>query len=321
MKGGFIVTLKLKLVIFITIMMCILSGCSSTPETSSPVAKSRVTKTKAPKPTTSVPNVPDTNQINGTLKAHFLDVGKADCILLQFPNNKNMLVDAGDNNDRDAIIEYLKNYNIKKLDWVVGTHPHKDHIGSMDAVISGFDIENVIMPKITTKTKTFEDVLLAVKAKDLKVKSPEPGNYLINEGGLSVQVLAPNGQGYEDLNNYSIVLIVKYLKNTFLLTGDAKIISEQEIMAKGFDIKADVLKVGHHGSDSSTSIEFLKKVNPKYAVISVGKGNSYRHSLLETISKLTSNNVEILCTDKDGTVIITSNGNVLSVDKKAFPAK
>lgn len=256
------------------------------------------------------------------LKVHFVDVGQADCILVELPNNQKMLVDAGNNEDKDTIISYLNSKSIKKIDYLIGTHPHEDHIGSLDSVISNYEIGSIYMPKISSNTKTFEDVLLAIKAKGLKVVAPETGTYILNDNqGLSIQVLAPNSSTYEDLNNFSIVLKLKYKDTSFLFTGDAESLSESEILKKSYDIKADVLKIGHHGSKSSTSAEFLKKVAPKYAVISAGAGNTYGHPNQETLAKLNEGKVQVYRTDIDGTIIFTTDGSKITVEKKASTTK
>lgn len=245
---------------------------------------------------------------NDTLKVHFLDVGQGDSILVQFPNGKNMLVDAGKNDSASTITNYLKNNGVEKIDYLIGTHPHEDHIGSLDAVIKDFEIGEVWMPKATTNTKTFRDILTAVKNKGLQINTAKAGVSMLEDGNLSVKVLAPCGTTYEDLNNYSAVIKVKYGDIAFLLTGDAEELSEKEILASGADLRAQVLKVGHHGSNSSTSPEFLKSVNPKYAVISVGAGNDYHHPHQVTLNKLQKAGVTVLRTDERGTIVFTTDG-------------
>ncbi len=203
-----------------------------------------------------------------------------------------MLIDAGDNQYEQTVVNYLKQNKVSKLDYVIGTHPHADHIGGLDAIINAFDIEKVIMPKVTHTSKTFEDVIVAIKNKGLKITTPHTGDtYTL--GDAKFTIVAPNSSSYDNLNNYSVVLNLKHGSNSFLFTGDAENISENEILNKNYDIKADVLKVGHHGSNSSTSTEFLKAVNPKYAVIQVGENNKYGHPHAEVIDRLQQHNIEI----------------------------
>lgn len=248
------------------------------------------------------------------LKVHYIDVGQADSILIQQGPNT-MLIDAGNNEDEETIIKYLKKQGIKKLDVIIGTHPHEDHIGSMDAVIESFDIGKVYMPKVTSNTKTFSDVLEAVKRKGLKISLPTLGT-TFKIGNASCTILAPNGTKYDDLNNYSIVVKVTYGKNSFLFSGDAEAISEMEMVNKKYNLKADVLKLGHHGSSSSTCANFLNVVNPKYAVVSVGKGNKYGHPTKGTMDRIKAKKITVYRTDESGTIIATSDGKNIKFDKK-----
>lgn len=246
------------------------------------------------------------------MKVHYIDVGQADSILIQTPNGKNMLIDAGNNGDADTITSYLKQLGAGTIDVLVGTHPHEDHIGGMDVVINSFDIGKIYMPKATTTTTTFEDVLNAIKAKELKVTTPIPGTTIDIDSAIKVTILAPNSDSYEDLNNNSIVLKLTYGDKSFLFNGDAEDISENEMINKGYDLKADVLKVGHHGSSSSTTVAFLKKVNPTYAVISVGDDNSYGHPAQSTVDALKSQGVKVYRTDESGTITATCDGKSIT---------
>ncbi len=255
------------------------------------------------------------------LVVHYIDVGQADSILIQTPNGKNMLIDAGNNEDSQAINTYLKSKGVSTIDVLLGTHPHEDHIGSMDDIIRNFPVNSIYMPKVTTNTVTFMDVLQAIKDKGLKINTPVPGSKLTIDTDLDVTILAPNNTTYEDLNNYSIVLKVTYKKSSFLFTGDAEAASEAEILKAGYDIKADVLKVGHHGSSSSTSDAFLKAVVPKHAIISVGQGNTYGHPTTETLQSLIDNNIQVYRTDEVGTIIAKSDGNTVNIDKQASSIK
>ena len=239
------------------------------------------------------------------LRVDFLNVGQADCALLS-TNGHYMVIDGGNNGDADTILSYLEGQGVEKLDAVVGTHPHEDHIGSLDAIINHFDVDAVYMPKIMHTSKTFEDVLDAVANKGLKIKSPSPGD-TIDFNGLEIEVLGQQRE-YKDFNNNSIVLKVNAGETAFLFTGDAEETAEKDILQADYDLQADVLKVGHHGSSTSSSQAFLQAVKPKYAVISVGVGNSYHHPEEEALQRLQSIGAEIYRTDLQGNIVCTTDG-------------
>jgi competence protein ComEC len=259
--------------------------------------------------TKTTTTTPDTN----TLTVRYLDVGQGDSEILQC-GGKTMLIDAGTNDSTNTLIQDIKNLGIKRFDIVVATHPHEDHIGGMDAVIKQFDIGTVYMPDVTTTTATFAALLKEIKNKNLTALHPTPGT-VFNLGTAQCTVLAPNSPKYEDMNNYSIVIRVVLGSNSFLFTGDAGTPSEAEMLAKGYNVQADVLKVGHHGSDTASSPAFLAAVKPKYAVIEVGAGNDYGHPHAVTLQKLAAANVTVYRTDLNGTVTITSDGAKLTVSK------
>ena len=257
----------------------------------------------------STNNTPETTssevqKVSGEMKVHYIDVGQGDSELIQV-DGKNILIDAG-TSDKKAL-NYLKSIGVTTLDYVIATHPHEDHIGSMDDVINNFNIGTFYSPKATTTTKAYENMINALKSKNLKLTVPKVGDKL-TIGSAALEFLAPNSSAYEDLNNYSIVTRLKYGNNSFIFMGDAEDVSEGELISKQLDISANVLKVGHHGSHSSTTQVFLDKVNLQYAVISCGKDNDYGHPHKETLDKLNAKNIKVLRTDLSGTIIATSNG-------------
>lgn len=310
--------LKRAAAFLLTIIMCLaLFGCGTVDKGSIQRQGDAYRQETDTQTASAGSSTADNNSIPAAseLKVHYIDVGQADSILVQ-QNGENMLIDAGNNDDADLVVSYLKQQGINKLDYLVLTHPHEDHIGGADAVIDTFKMGTMYMPKITAATKTFQDVLKSMLNKGLKAINPVPGDEF-NLGDAKCFILAPNGNSYEDLNNYSIVIKLVYKSNSFLFTGDAQALSENEILKKGFDVKADVLKVGHHGSDTSTSDAFLAKVNPTYAVISVGTGNDYGHPHKETLDKLNAKGIAIYRTDLNGTIIAVSDGKsiVFSCEK------
>lgn len=242
-----------------------------------------------------------------TLNVYFIDVGQADSILLENKGHY-MLIDAGNNEDGPKLVNYFNEQDIKEFDYVVGTHAHEDHIGGMDDIIKNFKIDNFYMPDAITTTKTFEDVLDALEETNVIFQTPKV-NQTFNLQDTTITTLSVTADE-KNLNDTSIVLKVKYGTNTFLFMGDASTKIEKNLLNK--DIKSDVLKVGHHGSRYSTSLEFLKQVSPEYAVISVGENNTYKHPHEEILKRLEEQNIQIYRTDKQGTILAKSNGSIIT---------
>ena len=249
--------------------------------------------------------------LNDELRVSFIDVGQGDSEFIELPNGETMLIDAGTNETGKNVVDYIKSLGYTSIDYVVGTHPHEDHIGGLDDVIKTFDIGSIYMPKVTADTKTFEDVLDAAESKNLMINTAKSGVSIMNTEDLSVKFLAPTLDSYENTNDYSAVVKVVYGDTSYLFTGDAEEISENLITD---DVNADVLKVGHHGSSTSTSTEFLKKVSPASAVISCGKGNSYGHPHSETLQKLADMGTAVYRTDELGTIVSVSDGKTITFD-------
>ena len=241
------------------------------------------------------------------LKVHFIDVGQGDSILVQF-KDKNLLIDAGPRSSSNDLLKYLKGINLTKLDYVVATHPHEDHIGGMPEIIKNFEIGEFYAPKKQASTKIFQTMVEDLKKKNHKINVAKAGVSLDMDSDISVEMIAPNSSDYENVNNYSAVIKVTYKDTSFLFTGDAEKLSEKEILQKKYDIKADVLKLGHHGSSTSSSKEFLDKVNPKIAVASLGKNNDYGHPHKEIIKAMKDRKISFYRTDELGTIVLKSDG-------------
>lgn len=247
-------------------------------------------------------------KVEGNLSVSFIDVGQADSILIR-NGNYNMLIDAGNNEDGEKLVNYFKSLGIEEFTYVFATHPHEDHIGGMDDIINNFKIDNYYMSNKLSTTKTFMDVLDALDGRNLKYTVPNKGDTL-KLGDANIKVIYP-GDDKSNINDSSIVLKITYGKNSFLLTGDATSNVERKIYNE--DIKSDVLKVAHHGSSYSSTDVFLDRVKPYYAVISAGKNNIYNHPSNKTLEKLNKRNIKVYRTDLDGTIVFISDGDNLSV--------
>lgn len=222
-----------------------------------------------------------------------------------------MLIDAGNNEDGEDVVKFIKEKGINKLNYVVGTHPHEDHIGGLDDVInSDIEIENILMSKIQTNTKTFEDVLDAISNKGLKITEPKKGD-TFQIGEASCEIMTDSIINEKNLNLSSITIRLQFGNNSMLLMGDSEVENEKTRTWP----KTDVLKVGHHGSLTSSSEEFLNEVQPQYAIIMVGKNNSYKLPKQEILERLNKRNIKIHRTDEEGTIELIMNGNEIKIIK------
>lgn len=249
---------------------------------------------------------------NGRLQIHFLDIGQGDCTLITCEESA-MLIDAG-NNDRGIQVQnYLQKQGIKKLDYVIGTHPDADHIGGLDVILYKFDCGTILLPDYEKDTKTYEEVVQTMKAKNQKRKTPVAGDkYQL--GSAEFTIINPGaGVDYGDnTNDYSIGIRVVHGENTFLLTGDAEEGAEADMLKSGLPLSADVYKASHHGSRTASTEAFLKKVNPSYAVISCGIDNSYGHPHAEVLNRFRQAGIQVFRTDEQGTILLTSDGSQIT---------
>ena len=254
------------------------------------------------------PAVSDTVKTSEQLNVYFLDVGQGDSEFIELPDGKSMLIDAGTSDSAEYIIDFIHDRGISKLDYVIATHPHADHIGSMAKVLDSFDIGTVYMPDAAADTRTFEKMLDVIENKSIKTSEAKAGVSVLNRDDISAELLAPCSTDYEDLNNYSAVLKLNYGNTSFLFMGDAEELSEKEISG---DVRCDVIKVGHHGSNTSSSPDFVSRTKAKYAIISAGKGNNYGLPKDKILKRWKAAGAEILRTDKDGTIAFTSDGSTV----------
>lgn len=278
-----------RILSFLLALMLLLSGCGQ------------------PLPTTPSDTAP--TQPLETMTVHYIDVGQADSILLEC-GGEYMLIDGGNVEDGDDVVEYLLDVGVQELEAVVATHAHEDHVGGLADVLKTFPTEAVYAPTRTYSSGCFDQFVYYTDQQDLTIQIPQPGD-IIALGDATVTVLGPV-RSYADTNNTSIVLLAQFMENRFLFTGDMETQAETDMLDYGADVKADVLKVGHHGSDTSTGYRFLREVAPAYAVISVGEGNSYKHPHEAPMSRLEDAEVTVYRTDKLGTIVAVSDGRNIS---------
>lgn len=247
------------------------------------------------------------------IKVFYLNVGQGDSEFIEFPNGQTMLIDASTNEYGQAICGFISSIGHSKIDYLVATHPHADHIGGMNSVLSNFEIGTLYMPNVSTNTKTYENFLSLILEKNINVIETTPGYTILSDNGLSVDILAPLNTKYSGLNNYSAVIKIVYGNTSFLFMGDAESESEDEMLAQYSvsELNANVIKLGHHGSSTSSLPNFIQAVSPQTAVISCGADNKYGHPTEETLNTLSQFGITTYRTDMNGNVIIESDGNQL----------
>lgn len=313
------------LLILVLLLGSILTGCHTdsvvgamhdidTPSLDS--TPTLILSSSTPKPiATSTPSPEETpsseiTDITGEMTVHFIDVGQGDSTFIELPTGQTMLIDAGEEGSK--VEEYIAKLGYTSIDYLVGTHPHSDHIGGMADIIEKFDIGTIFMPRITHNTQTFEHLLDTITAKELKVNATSAGTVIMDATeGLSIDVLSPSPdqQEYDDLNDYSIVLKISYGGKSFLFMGDASASVETDLGK----IDADVLKAGHHGSSTSSSQQFVKQVAPEHVVISCGKDNEYGHPHSEVVDLLVNVlGTNVYATSLNGTIIATTDGGTIT---------
>lgn len=250
-------------------------------------------------------------------QVHFIDVGQGDCTLIM-SGDETLLIDSGDRDTSDTVIGYLRSLGLDRLDYVVVTHQHSDHMGEMSDIINAFAVGEFIMPKLPDKlvptSKAYEKMLTSLQGKGVGVTKAVKSSFALGE--CTVQLYPTAIESSDDINNYSVVVRIENGKNSFLVTGDCGVDEEASLIERGDKLSATVLKVGHHGSSTATSAEFLDRVMPKYAVISCGRDNSYGHPHEITVTRISKYADEIYVTADVGTIVFSSDGEGLNIETK-----
>ncbi len=247
------------------------------------------------------------------LQVHYIDVGQGDSILIQTPQNQNILIDGGEKSQGSFLKGYLEKHGVKHLHMVIGTHPHADHIGGLGFILENFSTDLIILPPVAHTTKTFEDLLGTIEEENIPLRPiPSSEPYLFEEN-MTLEFLSPHRDFQDQLNNWSVVLKLTYVDHRFLFTGDIESPGEAALIQDYPPeiLSADVLKVPHHGSRTSSSLLFLEAVSPRISVISSGKENPYGHPHKETVERLLNFSPLLYRTDVQGTVLLKSDGHEL----------
>lgn len=249
------------------------------------------------------------------LMISYMDVGQGDAAYIKV-NGNDILIDAGPRSNSKELLEQLKAKNIDDFELVIATHPHEDHIGGMVDVFKEYEVKTFYSPKITHTTKTYENLVKAVKDEGLKTKELKGGMVIDLGEGAKFEVFTPQKSEYEELNDYSPIMKLSFGDTSYLFTGDAEKLAEEEALAKyKTSLDSDVIKFGHHGSSSSSSNAFIEAVSPKYGIISCAKDNKYGHPHRETLDIIKKYNIKTFRTDTDGEIILTSDGKSINFNK------
>lgn len=254
------------------------------------------------------------NNTDGYLEVHYLDVDQGDAIYIKV-NDYDILVDSGPKSECEHLMSQLRNLNIADFEMVIATHPHEDHIGGMLSVFNTYKVKSFYMPNVSNTTMAFENMINAVAKEGLKINEIKAGMKFNLGEGAKLEVYSPSKNEYENLNDYSPIMKLTYGDNTFLFTGDAEKVAEEEVLDNysNKELKADVLKYAHHGSSTSSLKKFIKAVSPKYGVISCGLDNNYGHPHREVLKLIDKYDIETYRTDMQGRITVISDGTNITI--------
>lgn len=292
-----------KIFVLLCVTIISISGCSYSDISKNPVTTIRPTDCVTE--TTASPLFKDSS-----FEVHYIDVGEADASLV-LCDGRSMLIDGGNVEDSSLIVAYLKRLNIDRLDYIICSHAHEDHVGGLSGALSVAAVGVIYAPETVVESEAYNNFVKKAAEQNLQIMHPTHG-CIINLGSSSIQFLGPITENTDDVNNTSIMLKVTYGNTRFMFTGDAEYEEELNVIEAGYDLSADVLKIGHHGSESSTSYIFLRRVMPRYAILSVGKNNGYGHPSEKVLSRLRDAGAEVFRTDLQGDIIATSDGENIS---------
>lgn len=306
----------ISIIIGVTLCLGLVScGISEPKETNSVETASIVETTPEPEESSAVVETPNAVEISNveevpedynTISATFVDVGQADGCVIKTYNNDIIVVDTGEDRKATEILEVLDSMDFEDIDLMILSHPHADHIGGAQTILETYPVKEVLMSSYVTSTRVFTSILDTLENMDTKVTQATLGlTYNIDD--VNVEVVGVDSIP-GDNNDSSIVAKVTYGDIDMLFTGDAEGPAEDVILSNGYDLNSEILKVGHHGSITSTSEEFLNAINPKMAIISVGEGNKYNHPADNTLNRLKEHNVDYFRTDEKGNIVVEIDG-------------
>lgn len=241
---------------------------------------------------------------------HVLDVGQGLSVLVESRGHY-MLYDGGDRDKSSFVVSYLKEEKVNSLDYVIASHYDADHLNGVVGALNVFPVKQVFSPDYAADTRVFNSFQSVIETKAIDRKQPQVGT-TYQLGDASFQILSPTGDKYSDPNNYSIGIRITDGDSSFLITGDAESDSEKEMCKTNLELESDVYIMGHHGSGTSTSWELLQKATPEYAILSCGTGNTYGHPHIESMEKLQDMEIQLLRTDKQGTIIASTDGTSIT---------